>query len=354
MTTPTPAPFSLAPILKPKVWGGRRLSQFAKPLPPEDGPDANIGESWELCDLDSTSAGGGGGDAAHSTISGGAMAGSTIRDAVDAWGADLLGGAKPTASGGFPLLVKYLDAREHLSVQVHPSPEYAQAHADAHLKTESWYVLKAEASTLPDGTPVEPVLYKGVREGVTPDVLRQLIAEGRAAEAMIAEPAIPGTCHTLPSGTLHALGAGVLVAEVQTPSDTTYRVYDWKAEYGRPDRELHLEQAMACIEWGPAPAGLSNREEDVRGVVAHTDFYEICELRGHCEEKALAPLTRGRCAVVMLVGGMGAELASTSGAFESLPLGPGTTAVIPAACAEDTVLRAGPGTAALVATLGAG
>ncbi|MEM7628997.1 MAG: type I phosphomannose isomerase catalytic subunit [Planctomycetota bacterium] len=347
-----PAPFVLSPILKPKVWGGRRLARFAKALPPEGGPDAMIGESWELADLDSTSAGGGGGEAAHSTIATGAMAGHTIRDAVRAWGGDLLGDASPTASGGFPLLVKYLDAREHLSVQVHPSPAYAAAHADAHLKTESWYVLAAEASVLADGTPIEPVLYKGVREGVTPDVFASLVAEGRAGEAMVAEPAVPGTCHTLPSGTLHALGAGVLVAEVQTPSDTTFRVYDWQREYARPDRELHLERAMRCIEWGAAPGGLSARAEDARGVVAATPFYELCELRGHCEEKALAPIAAGRCAVLMLVGGMGGELASASGAFQGASMGVGATAVIPASCASDTVLRAGPGTVALVAMLG--
>ncbi len=215
MTTPGAEPYVLTfePILKEKVWGGRRLGGLGKALP----AGAMVGESWEVADLASTSEGGGGGGAARSVIREGALAGRTLHDAMRLWSPWLM------ADGGFPLLVKFLDAREHLSVQVHPSPEYARAHPDAHLKTECWYVMEAVPGS---------VIYKGVKPGVTRERFEAALRAGRGegvVELLDAVPAIVGECHNLPSGTVHALGAGVLVAEVQTPSDTTFRVYYWGA-----------------------------------------------------------------------------------------------------------------------------
>jgi mannose-6-phosphate isomerase len=106
----------------------------------------------------------------------------------------------------------------------------------------------------PDGS-----IYKGIKKGVTPEQFRKAIEDGNVEELMIKFTVKPGDCHYLPSGTCHALGSGVLVAEVQTPSDTTFRVYDW----GREGRELHIDQAMACIDFGPC-----NVEEDKRSHVA--------------------------------------------------------------------------------------
>jgi len=226
----------------PKVWGGDRLARFGKAVKPGD----KVGESWELSDLPGTSASGAGGGAVRSMIVNGPLAGKTIHDAIELWGDALLPRAALTPEGNFPLLIKFLDAQEDLSVQVHPSPAYAAKHKDAHLKTECWYVLDAKPGS---------VIYKGVKAGVTREVFERALqtGDGRGLVDMLeAVPAVVGECHSLPSGTVHALGAGVLVAEVQTPSDTTFRVYDW----GRTGRELHIEQAMECIEWGPAPAAV--------------------------------------------------------------------------------------------------
>ena len=324
MTTPYPLTFE--PILLPKAWGGRRLERFGKRLP----AGASIGESWEIADLSSTSDSGAGGEAKRSMIAKGSMRGRTLGEAVAAWGEGLLGGAD--GSAGFPLLVKLLDAREHLSVQVHPSPAYASSHPGAHLKTECWYVLDAE----PDS-----VIYKGVKPGVSEAEFRDAIEAGRVPDVMQSVRAVVGEMHELPSGTVHALGAGVLVAEVQTPSDTTFRVYDWALEYGRSGRELHIEQALACIDYEDAPEGRTASD----GVLCENAFFRVTELRGHCEEKALG----AGCQVVMIVGGMGASIASATGAFEEVPGRPGTTVLVPAACAADAVLRAGPATVCLVA-----
>ena len=239
-STTTPLyPLKFAPVYKEKVWGGRTLEDLGRDLPGE--ADALIGESWELVDLATTSASGGGGGAERSAVANGPLAGQTLAQLLDAYGPALRGDLPLTDTGGFPILLKYLDAADNLSVQVHPSPDYAAAHADAFLKSEAWYIVNC----LPGAA-----IYKGIREGVSPEQLRAALEQNTddaVLPLMIEVPVQPGDCHYLPSGTCHALGGGILVAEVQTPSDTTYRVYDW----GRTERELHIEQALACIDFGP-------------------------------------------------------------------------------------------------------
>jgi mannose-6-phosphate isomerase len=237
---------------------------------------------------------------------------------MELWGPMLLGSASPAREGGFPLLVKFLDAREHLSVQVHPSPAYAAAHAGAHLKTECWYVLDAEP---------ESVIFKGVRPGVGREEFERALRAGDGqgvVELLASVPAVVGDCHNLPSGTVHALGAGVLVAEVQTPSDTTFRVYDWAREYGRAGREVHIEEALECIDFRPAEAATrgSNGRTLIRLVTS--EAYTVDELApgsGH-------PCTPGACTVVVCVRGGAAIEAHGQ---EPVRLGTGETALIPAA-----------------------
>ncbi len=349
-------PLILEPILKTKVWGGRRLAEYAKHLPTNE----PTGESWELADLASTSTSGGGGDSAHSTITNGDLAGQNIRDAINQWGTDLLGDASLSPEGGFPLLVKYLDAREHLSIQVHPSPAYASSHPEAHLKTESWFILDAQ----PDEQGNPPVIYKGFKEGITPDDLKSAIESGTVPEIMRTEHAVPGHCHTLPSGTVHALGAGVLVAEIQTPSDTTFRVYDWAKEYNRAGRELHIDQAVECASFDHPPvaehaeafladdmANLSTMPPKIgstRHRVASTEFYTIDIVSASCESVPLvAPDDdRNTPIVVMLLKTMGASIATKDAEHQ---LEPGQTVLIPASIAKECTLRAGPGTEAVIA-----
>lgn len=364
---PPITPLILTPILKPKVWGGRRLARLGKQLPPENSPDALIGESWELADLASTSASGGGGEAARSVIAHGPHAGRTLHSMMDEWGDDLLPHHLRTKTGDFPLLVKFLDAREHLSIQVHPSPAYAAAHPDAHLKTECWFVLDASPPSPHSGsaewgegqgegraigdspdTPVArssaPVIYKGLRPGITPDLFRRLIAEGRVPEAMLAVPAIVGQMHDLPSGTCHALGAGVLVAEVQTPSDTTFRVYDWAKEYGRQGRALHIEESLACIDFGPAPAATALAAADpgdiAAGPLLRNQFFTIDQLRIPTTKQIV--LTDPGCQVLMVVGGTGVlRVTPTSPApFPVVSVKLGDTVILPAALAGTVCVAA--------------
>ena len=233
-------PLKFEPIYKQKVWGGRAMAKLGRALPGDD--RTGIGESWELADLGETSASGGGGEAARSTITNGVLAGKALHEVMDEYGRDLMGDLPTTESGEFPLLLKFLDAHENLSVQVHPSADYAAAHDDAHLKSEAWYIVAAEPGA---------VIYKGMQPGTTAQQLRAAL-QVNTVEAveplMVKVPVKVGDCHYLPSGTCHALGRGVLVAEVQTPSDTTFRVFDW----GRTGRQLHVDEALQCIHFGPA------------------------------------------------------------------------------------------------------
>lgn len=303
-----PHPLRLRPVLFPKVWGGDRLARLGRAVAPGD----RIGESWEVADLDSTSAGGAGGQAVRSVIDAGPLAGRTLRDAIAAWGSALTG---PGGGSAFPLLVKYLDARENLSIQVHPSAEYARTHPGAHVKGECWYVLDADAGAR---------IYKGVRPGVTRDRFERALrsGDGRGVLDLIESvPAIPGECHDLPSGTVHALGAGVLVAEVQTPSDTTFRVYDW----GRTGRALHVEEALACIAWGPAPAATRAGPRG-RTRLATTPYFTLDAWRLLPGERV--DLTPDRPSVVMLLEGSGRV--EFPGA-PAIPVGSHDMLVVPAA-----------------------
>ncbi len=338
-----PYPLIFEPILKEKVWGGRRLARLGKPLP----EGANIGESWELADLSATSADGGGGDAARSVIANGPMRGMTLADAIVAEGPNLMGSLRLSAGGGFPLLVKFLDASENLSVQVHPSPAYARAHPGAHLKTESWYIVDAEPGA---------VIYKGVKPGVTREAFAAHVRDNTVMNDMIAIPVTAGDFHHLPSGTCHALGAGVVVAEVQTPSDTTYRVYDWE----RTGRKLHLDEALACIAYEPsAPqfAVASDARAGERDLVA-TEFYSLRELRTPGDAPASAehplklPLDAGAPVVWMCIAGHG-SIDSADGAFEQTAFKTGDTVLIPAGLGEAKA-RGSSGTIILEARLPSG
>jgi len=324
-----PYPLVFEPILLEKVWGGRRLERLGKKLP----SGKNIGESWELADLGATSSSGAGGGAARSVIAAGPLAGKTLHDAAALWKNDLLGGIK--AEPGFPLLIKFLDANENLSVQVHPSPAYAAAHRDANLKTECWYILDAAPGS---------VIYKGVKPGVTRESFARHIQNGSVVSDMIAVPAVVGECHNLPSGTCHALGAGVLVAEVQTPSDTTYRVFDW----GRQGRELHIAQALECIDFGPAPAATKLGPGASLATLVRTEYFIVQEaLSPSGGAPALAEGIDGPRVLIVLTGSVSMQPEGGS----SVVAPAGTTALIPASLIRTCKVKSQPGTRVLIVSL---
>jgi len=332
MPTHTPAayPLKFTPIYKQKVWGGRKLTSLSRTLPGD--ASTPIGESWELSDLAQTALSGGGGASEHSVIATGPLAGKTLNEACNLLGTALLGDLQLTDTGEFPLLLKFLDSEQNLSIQVHPSEAYALAHPDAFLKSEAWYIIDA----LPGA-----VIYKGMREDVTPEQLQNALEQGSpdtpgtpdSPDSVIPllnkVPVKKGDCHYLPSGTCHALGAGILAAEVQTPSDTTFRVFDW----GRTDRELHIDQAMQCIHFGPAPPEIKQCEtrSHIAGIFTTVSCLVMCE-HFRIEKVRMAAgyqqeIPYDQPAIWMVLEGA-AQIKSPH--FETVPVAPGQTILIPA------------------------
>lgn len=224
-------PLRFKPILRRYLWGGRRLETvLGKPLPPGN----DYAESWELVDH----------GADQSIVASGPLSGVALHELVRQHGPALLGDHAPQPQ--FPLLFKFLDAQKPLSVQVHPNDQQAASLTPPDRgKTEAWVVLHAEPGSR---------IYAGLKSGVDRSVLRDAIAAGTAEHCLHdLEPAV-GDCLLIPAGTVHALGAGLVVAEIQQSSDTTYRLYDWNrvGPDGQP-RQLHVEEALGVIDFDAGP-----------------------------------------------------------------------------------------------------
>jgi mannose-6-phosphate isomerase len=220
-------PLIFQPIFKDRIWGGRELERlYAKKIP----AGQPIGESWEISDRP--------GDA--SVIANGPLAGKDLRWLMEHHAAEILGGAKPAAAGRFPLLCKILDAREKLSLQVHP-PASKAAELKGEPKTEMWFIADAAPGAS---------LYVGLKSGVTRAEFEQKIADGSVADCFHRIPVSAGDTMFLPSGRVHAIGDGLVIFEIQQNSDTTYRVFDWNRVGldGKP-RELHVAQSLASIDF---------------------------------------------------------------------------------------------------------
>ena len=231
-------PFKFVPRFLEKMWGGRKLeSLLGKNLP----PGKQIGESWELYDFPPGAVEGESGWVS-ARIATGPLTGRTLHDVIVEFGRDVLGDVPLLPQGQFPILTKFLDARDDLSVQVHPDEKYASTHPGAFLKNEAWYIMQADPGAR---------LLKGLKPGVTRDAFEASLKDGSVESLITSIPAKAGQCFYLRSGTVHALGAGVAVAEVQTASDTTYRVFDFNridGSTGKP-RKLHVKEALECIDF---------------------------------------------------------------------------------------------------------
>jgi mannose-6-phosphate isomerase len=318
----TPAPSVQTPlrferVVLQKVWGGRALERVLGFDLPANVP---VGETWEVVDRED----------ANSTVRDGPHAGSTLRALMEASSEAILGAARPARDGRFPLLVKFIDANDHLSVQVHPDDATAaRLSGGAEGKTEAWFIVAAEPGA---------VLYAGLREDVTAEAFAA-VADGPGVVELLRRFEVrPGDCLLVPGGTVHAIGKGITLLEVQQNSDTTYRLYDWGRVGldGKP-RETHVEKALRCVAFGaPAngptraafePAG-ANLE---RASLARSDHFEMTRLRAtgdvHLD-------TEGSFRIYAVVGGAGTLLAGDRAPF-SLVLG--DTLLVPASTGEHAV-----------------
>jgi mannose-6-phosphate isomerase len=234
-------PLTFQPIFKKRVWGGRKLEDlFQTPLPPQ----IPIGEYWEISDRP--------GD--ESLITNGPLAGKTLHWLVEHHSSELLGKAK-AQNGRFPLLLKILDAREMLSLQVHPPAEMALK-LGGEPKTELWYIVDAAPGS---------ELFVGLNKGVTREKFEHSIDTGAVADCIYRQPVEADDAMFLPSGRVHAIGAGLVIFEIQQNSDTTYRAFDWnRVDIDGKPRCLHIAESLASIDFNDfEPALVSNRYERI-------------------------------------------------------------------------------------------
>lgn len=237
--TPRPftAPLTFTPCLKDYMWGGHNLAR----LTGRAMPDGVIAESWEIS----------GHPAGPSVVDRGPLRGRDLPALVERYGAALVGrrAAGLAAPGTFPILVKLLDARHALSVQVHPDDDHAAAHDLGEPgKTEMWYILEAEAGAR---------IIHGLEPGTDRTALERAIAAGRVQDRLRRLAVAPGDAVMVPAGTVHGILSGIVLVEVQQSADTTYRLHDWDrvGPDGRP-RTLHVGRALDVIDFGPAGAGV--------------------------------------------------------------------------------------------------
>jgi len=229
-------PLRFDPIYQYRLWGGRRLADLLTAPLPGDGP---VGEAWVLSDREDH----------PSRVADGPLKGRTIAQLLEQFPEQVMG--KLTGRfRRFPVLLKFLDAREMLSVQVHPTDMHTDLlPAGETGKTEAWVVLEAGANSR---------IYAGLKPGTTEAGLRQALANGGVADRLAYFTPKPGDAVFLPAGTVHTLGGDVVVFEVQENSDVTFRLYDWNhvdAKTGKP-RALQVDQALACVDFAECAGGL--------------------------------------------------------------------------------------------------
>jgi len=309
-------PLTFQPIFKDRVWGGRKLEQlYGKALP----PGVPIGESWEITDRPE----------GVSVITNGPLAGRDLRWLMENHAAELLGESQPCA-GRFPLLVKILDAQEKLSLQVHP-PAHKAAELRGDPKTEMWYVA--------DATP-DADLFVGLRHGATRGEFERRIQDGSVAECFHRIPVKRGDSMFLPSGRVHALGAGSVIFEIQQNSDTTYRVFDWNRVGldGKP-RELHIAQALASIDFEDFEPALASEvwqksDPGERRLLADSPLFMVNAFRLNTPDQ----IVYGGSKVAVLAVTQGRLVVTFGGA--AIRLQPGQFCVMPAACRKETICHA--------------
>ena len=294
------------PIFKERVWGGRNLERlYGKAIP----PTVPIGESWEISDRP--------GDV--SVVEGGPLAGRDLHWLMEHHATDLLGQAR-SLNGRFPLLIKILDAQEDLSLQVHP-PRARAAELNGEPKTEMWFITDAR----PDAA-----LYVGLRRGISREEFARRINDGTVAECFHRHAVRAGDAMFLPSGRVHAIGAGNVIFEIQQNSDTTYRVFDWNRVGldGKP-RELHAEKSMASIDFEDfEPALVSGQSTAADGVavrlLARCEYFTVRQFT--LRRGASAALEAGRMHVIGVVSGC----VSVQAGADSLSLPAGAFCMVPA------------------------
>lgn len=313
-------PITFEPLLKRIRWGGRKLgSVLNKPI----GDATDYAESWEIADHPD----------GCSIVAGGSYSGSTLNELISSQGNALLG--QQEGQQQFPLLIKFLDANDWLSLQVHPNDKQAkQYNPDENGKTEAWIILDAEP---------ESQICAGLKEGVTRQKFETHLRNGTVEETLHMIPAKVGDCIFVPAQTVHALGPGILLAEVQQQSNMTFRLHDWGrlGSDGKP-REIHVEESLSCIDFDrgpinpvtPTAVSVGNNTTEV---LISCDYFRI---RRHTTAESLRLEPDNQFQIIMMLDGH----ASLQTEARTTNVTRGTTILLPAALESATMIPDGKAT----------
>lgn len=308
------APFKFAPYLKPVLWGGEKIARFKNIEVDQD----NIGESWELSGVPGY----------ESVVSEGPEKGKNLTQLIREYKDELVGKPVYEKFGDtFPLLIKIIDAKKDLSVQVHPDDELAKKRHNSLGKTEMWYIIDTEPGAK---------IYAGLSRSITPDDYVRLVKEKKIMDVVAVHDSAPGDLFFLPAGRIHAIGAGNLLAEIQETSDITYRVYDFDRRDADGNlRQLHTEEAREAIDYNVYPEYKSSYDKTARGVVelvkcSHFDVKKVV-----VDDRQDLPVNVDSFTVIMCIDG---ECEVLTDAEVNTRLVRGETLLVPASASSITVV----------------
>ncbi len=305
------------PILKSVIWGGEKIAPYKGITTSQQ----NIGESWEISGVKGS----------ESVVADGEDKGMTLPALLEKYGASLLGGRNYTKYGNdFPLLIKFIDASQDLSVQVHPTDELAQERGSRFGKTEMWYVVGAEHGAK---------LANGFNRKVDPSEYEGLVESGEIMDVLNFNKIKPGEAFFIPAGRVHAIGKGAFVAEIQETSDITYRLYDYKRkDKDGNERQLHTKEAFAAINFndteGKAVDYVPRRDIPVNLVTSPfftTNLWQI-------DHEVIRDYSEWDTFVVIICTKGSATLITDK---ESKKVNAGTSVLIPASCKKLNIIPDG-------------
>jgi mannose-6-phosphate isomerase len=310
-------PLIFKPIYIPKMWGGRRLATlFKRQLPPGEA----IGESWEICDRPDT----------VSVVAAGEFAGKTLTELREKYPEELFGEQVDEYKHRFPLLLKFINAEEPLSLQVHPDNRYALKHEDDFGKTEAWYIVDA----MPGAN-----ITRGFRAGITRDKAVKAINKNQLESIVDTVEVFKGDAVFISPGTIHGIGSGVVLAEIQQNSDITYRAYDYNrlTAKGKP-RELHTDKVVDVLSFRD-PGSPKVKPVKIDPLHCKLTTCEFFSLYKYDFREPIHEYSINRFRILCNIEGHG-TIISPEGLFEDVEFHPGTSILIPAAVVDFSLVPA--------------
>ncbi len=310
-------PLMFKPIYKPKLWGGGR---FATLLNREVPASTHLGESWEITDRP--------GDV--SVVADGDLAGMPLSELRQAYPRELFGEMADECRTRFPLLLKFIDAEENLSLQVHPDNRYALRHENDLGKTEAWFVMEASPGAR---------ITRGFRAGATPDKVLRAIQQKRLEQLVDTFDVSKGETIFIPAGTLHGIGGGLMLAEIQQNSNVTYRVYDYdRSDHHGHKRELQIDKALQVMSFKDigAPKIKPTKVEPLHYRLVLCDHFSLYQ---YVYREPIHEYSIDRFRILCNIEGHG-TIISPEGIFEDIEYHPGTTILIPAAVTDFSLVPA--------------